>query len=678
MAGQVPRGRLRPFVATPIVEHASKEQRVVRSHLNGWSLPGACVAIVLACMAGCETGEPVRPLEVAPITRDVPDVLRGQVGTEVTLRGIQPTLVSGLGIVVGLRGTGGEPLPDNIAATMEREMGLRRLGAAGNYDGPYQGMTPRQMLRDKNVAIVIVQAAVPPGLPRGATFDVFVKAVNATSLEGGTLWTTDLRIGPSGTFGAIQTHRLGEARGPIFINPFAEPGQERLGVTQAVGRILDGGVMVDPFGIEMALDSGSHQRARSIVSAINSRFPEERGDLTQIARGRGGSSIELTVPQRYRRRPGDFIELVQRVQIDQRMPEAFARRYVDTIIEKPMMGEDLSWALEALGPRAIPITRELYDASELIPRMAGLRAGAGLNDPRAAERLIVTAGEARGSLRTRSLTLLGTLDGTPAVDRALQEFLADGELAVRIAAYEALVARAERVQIARFESRRRQDQIPISRTRLEVLASARFSGESIQGIERRTVAGKFILDIVPFGDPLIYITQQRQPRVVIFGATGRDIARPRVVSAWGDRFLLSTDAGKDDVRLYFRDGPDAPAQIATVRGDLVDLIETMARDPRPDDVRPGLGMTYSQVVGALQALATGGVTMAGMATEQDRLRADVLAAEQSRTLAERPERPGEAPVIVLAPGAGATEQGNTTEPTEKVPTIVPILPPVEK
>ncbi len=651
---------------------------MVRSRLIRWCGGVACAGLMGSAFLGCETAEPVRPMEVTPVMRDVPDVLRGQVGTEVTLRGIEPTLVSGFGIVVGLRGTGGEPLPDAIAATMEREMGLRRLGAAGNYDGPYEGMTPRQMLRDKNVAVVIVQAAVPPGLPRGATFDVFVKAVNATSLEGGTLWTTDLRVGQAPVFGAIQTHRLGEARGPIFINPFAEPGQERLGVTQAVGRILDGGVMVEPFGIEMAVDSGSHQRARSIVSAINSRFPEERGDLTQTARGRSGSSIELTVPQRFRRRPEDFIQLVQRVQIDQRMPEAFARRYVDTILEKPAMGEELSWALEALGPRAIPITRELYDASELVPRMAGLRAGAGLNDPRAAERLIVTAGEARGTLRTRSIRLLGDVDGTPQVDLALQGFLSDGELAVRVAAYEALVARTERAQIARFESRRRQDRLPISRTRLEVLASARFSAESLQGIERRTVAGKFILDIVPFGDPLIYITQQRQPRVVVFGKQGREIVRPRVVSAWSDRFLLSADAGSEEIRIFFRPADGAQAETVTMRGDLVDLIETMARDPRPEDVRPGLGMTYSQVVGALQALATGGVTMAGMATEQDRLRAEVLGAEKSRTMAERPERPGEAPIILLAPGAGATEQSTTPAPTDRVPTIVPIPPPAEK
>jgi hypothetical protein len=667
--------------ADPVSVH-EKEFRVARACLDrlmGVDRMARVFSVALvAAVAGCGTSEPPRPLEVEPVVRDVPESLRGQVGTEVVLRGVEPSLVSGLGLVVGLKGTGGEPLPDTIAATMKREMGLRGISTAGNYDGPYKGMTPDQLLRDKNVAVVLVQAAVPPGLPRGATFDVFVKAINASSLEGGLLWTTDMRVGPATVFGAVQTHKLGEARGPIFINPFAEPGQERLGVTQVVGRVLDGGVMTDPFKIEMVVESGSHQRSRSIVSAINSRFPMERGDTAETARGRSGSSVELVVPQRYRERPSEFIELVKRVQIDQRTPEVYAREYARTIIEKPALGEELSWALEALGPKAVPSVRTLYDASELVPRMAGLRAGAALNDGRAAERLIETAREGRGSIRTRAITLLGRLDGTPQIDTALQSLQADKELAVRVAAYEALVARTERAQLARFERQRREAEVAISRTHLEVLASSRFSARSLQGIERRTVAGKFVLDIVPFGEPLLYITQQGQPRVVVFGVKGAEVLRPRVASAWSDRFLMSTEAGSDEVRLFFRPLEGASARTASVRGGLVEIIETMARDPKPEDLRPGLGMSYSQVVGALHAIATGGGTLAALATESDRLKAELIGAEQSRVLAERPERPGDEAVVLIAPGAGVTETGVTPRDNVDAPTIVPIAPPGDK
>src|SRR5690606_8363589 len=117
--------------------------------------------------------------------------LRGTIGAECSVNGIQPTLVSGLGFVVGLNGTGGLALDAAVAATMERELGLRGISRGGNGTSgtAIDGLSPRELLRDPNTAVVTVFAAIPPGAPKGATFDVYVRALNATSLEGGTLWT---------------------------------------------------------------------------------------------------------------------------------------------------------------------------------------------------------------------------------------------------------------------------------------------------------------------------------------------------------------------------------------------------------------------------------------------------------------------------------------------------------
>jgi len=153
---------------------------------------------------------------------DAPDALRGTLLTQVTFNGVEPSLVGGIGFVVGLAGTGGEPLDERVAATLERQMGLMGVGETGAWEGtPLEGVSPRQLLSDPNTAAVVVTAAIPPGAPEGREFDVFVRALNASSLEGGRLWTTELRIGPPRTFGETTRRLIGEAKGDIFINPFA-------------------------------------------------------------------------------------------------------------------------------------------------------------------------------------------------------------------------------------------------------------------------------------------------------------------------------------------------------------------------------------------------------------------------------------------------------------------------
>jgi hypothetical protein len=572
---------------------------------------------------------------------------------------------------------------------MEREMGLRGIGKSNEDGTVFAGKSPREVLRDKNVAVVLVQAAIPPGAPANATFDVYVTAMNATSLEGGTLFTTDLQIGPASTFGAITSHKIATARGPIFVNPFAEPGNESAGVTPKSGRVLDGGQVTSPLKIEMVLGTSSFARARAIVSAINSRFPSGPGDPVQTARGRSGpdlktgvgGGIELHVPNRYRKEPAEFLQLVRHVQIDQGFPEQWARRYVDGLKNEPALGEDLSWCLEALGVKAMPFLRELYDYPELVPKLAALKAGARLDDPYAASYLTDVAKTAHGGVRTQAIAYLGKINAGPKVDEALRELLSENELDVRVAAYEALAARAERTQLTRYEDFQQSnpDAPHLSPTHLQVLASRSFSSHSIQGIERVPVENKFLLDIVPFGDPLIYITQQGQPRIVLFGDPAKgslDVSHPMMVSAWSERLWMTTDESGDMVHVRYQPANTDRALTQSVKATLPQLIQFMARRVTPDDPRPGLGMTYSEVVGALSALQQGKGARAAFATETDRLQAQLAGARSGREIAERPESPEDRQLIILHK---PDEQVAAPKPTiPQGPKIVPIQPPANE
>lgn len=624
----------------------------------------ACVALVgLLAAPGCakKNKRPPQAERAMPlVVRDVPEPLRGTVGSVARLDGVMPVLASGLGYVVGLNGTGGLPLPANVAAHMEREMRLNGIGpATEGTESAIDGRAPSTLLRDPNTAVVIVQAAVHAGAPEGATMDVFVRALNATSLEGGQLWTTRLRLGPPSSFESIQARVVAEARGPIFINPFAEPGAEADGVTRTAGRILDGGFITESVQLVLQLDNPSHSLAQAVTDSINSRFPAGRGDRSAPASGQNSELIKLRIPYEYREREAEFLQLVLHLPVDQTYPQATAQRLTEALAREPALGEEISWALQAIGPQAKPFLREMYGYHEVVPRLAALRAGAGLNDPRAVPYLIEMATGGLDRHRTAAIAMLARIDAGPEIEGALQSLLADQDLSVRVASYEALASRAEEAQLTRLVADERRERNPVARRSYDMLyalSRAYLPAGSLQGVSRTLVEGKFFLDRVPVGEPLIYITQQRVPRVVLFG---EEIAllEPLTATMWSDRLMFVSDGSEEGIRIYYRTLPqmqngepiDGTSRVVTaeVKPEILDLIAFMAHEPTPEDPKPGLGLSYSETVGALYGLYKDQAFAASFSTERDRLVEELVTLSTRSEIEMRPERPGEAAEVVV-------------------------------
>lgn len=630
----------------------------------------------LVLLGSCASKKEVpRPRTVAPVLRDVPSSLRGTVGAEVTVNGIQPVLVSGLGFVVGLNGTGGLTLDDRVMSTMERELGLRGISRGETGSGTaIDGVSPRQLLADKNTAVVVVYAAIPPGAPKNATFDVYVSALNATSLEGGQLWTTELRIGEPTTFGGYQTQRLASAKGPIFVNPFAEPGTVITAPGQATGRVINGGIADSPMQLQLVLDNESSARARSIVSAINTRFPP--GSHGQTARGMNASSISVTVPPQFAQRSSDFLQLLVHLPIDQSSLEAYAQSYVRVLRNEPSMAESMQWCLRAIGERAIPFVRELYDDADIVPRMAGLTVGSALADSMAAEPLLKLAQSGPTSLRTRAIELLSTIDAGPTIDLALRKLLAEEELSIRVAAYESLALRAEASQINRFQrtSRGPVSVVSSSDAELQPEIIQVLSGSAIQGVERRIISRKFALDRVPGGAPMIYVTQQRAPRVVIFGDDPK-LTDDNFVSIWSDRLMVATDTPGAEPRLYYRDYRSGRVTQANAPQNLASFVEFLGRVPTPREPSPGLALSYSEVVGALSQLQQQGMINAAFATERDNLMALLLDANRQALVEERPETASDAIETVFFEAPRDAPKKTAPAGPLGPPRPIPIVPP---
>ncbi|HAW95415.1 MAG TPA: hypothetical protein DCX60_03980, partial [Phycisphaerales bacterium] len=262
------------------------------------------VGAMTLCLVGCQSlvleraardtkserlSKPNFELEVDPI-------MRGTVASEGVFTGYEPTVVRGYGLVVGLSGTGSRIVPAQVRSLMLAEMTRRGVGDPQNG---WNGVTPERMLDSEDTAIVVVEGVIPPGAPKDTKFDVRVFALpgsTTSSLEGGRLYTTELRPGPL-TTGSRQAFSLAKAKGPIFINPFVEPGTSTTSAINALsGRILEGGSTQKNMPVKLRMATTSHARAATVQQAINSNFPREPGQKDETARGESGDSIAITVP----------------------------------------------------------------------------------------------------------------------------------------------------------------------------------------------------------------------------------------------------------------------------------------------------------------------------------------------------------------------------------------------
>jgi hypothetical protein len=571
----------------------------------------AASILLAASLVGC--GEIVEKVPERPrqdradptnFVLDVDPIMRGTVASETAVAGLNPVVVRGYGLVVGLKETGGRLMPAEVRAMMIQELARRGIG---NPTTSPEGWTPERLLDSPDTAIVIVEGVVPPGATKGTKFDLRISALpgtDVTSLEGGRLYTTDLRPGPL-LVGSRQAKIIAEGKGNIFINPFVEPGATRKdAVNRLVGRILDGGSAKTDMPLKLKLATSSHTRARTIQTAINSTFPREPRQKNETARGENADSVELTVPPSYSGKTEDFIQLVRHVPLDVTAGETTAVAVRRALIANPGSSESAMWRFRALGKRVLPIIQDLYTYAEEEPRMAALRAGAALDDPLAVKPLLEMSRTGSTDNRIRAIGLLGEMGFNPDVDVGLRPLLDDDDVDVRLATYEALFKRRD----------------PI--------------------ITRMTIDGKFDVAIVPSDKELVYVAQSGRPAIAVFG-TDLSVDRPLTVSAWNNRLMLKADSGDDQVQVYFRPRPEVKPEIQLANPRLAEFIPFLGHTTTVEKPLPGLGLSYGETIGAVHLLWRSGYIDCDFKAEQDRVLAAILRSQKDEETIERPEFEGE-------------------------------------
>ncbi len=227
------------------------------------------------------------------------------------VKGQETNTLQGLGLVVGLRGTGDSdaaPTARALARMMQLMGGPMATDRTGNLDLD-------DVAEARNVAMVFVTATISGvGAQPGDLVDVTVNAINAKSLEGGTLMLTPM-LGPRADNPTVYAMARGTLNvsldGPATSATIQGGAKMEAAVTahyQKDGKIT----------LVLEKDFASFDTAQRIEDEINSFSTLTLGDPSTSsgkstrtrARAIDQLHIEVSVPELYSENPIKFITLL--------------------------------------------------------------------------------------------------------------------------------------------------------------------------------------------------------------------------------------------------------------------------------------------------------------------------------------------------------------------------------
>jgi flagellar P-ring protein precursor FlgI len=237
------------------------------------------------------------------------------------LKGQEENTLQGLGLVVGLKGTGDgdiKPMTRALTRTMQLMGGQVATDAQGR-------LLEKEMANAKNVALVMVEVTIPPtGVQQGDKLNCTVNAISAKSLEGGSLMLTHL-LGPRADKPVVYAL----ASGPIVLD---DPK-----LTTA-GKVVDGCKMEMTVANEFVFnnkitlivdpDHRSIETAQSIEDMVNDFHKKgiasanrsnssstSNIDTNDLAKAIDQTTIVVSIPPSYKDKPVAFASLILELQL---------------------------------------------------------------------------------------------------------------------------------------------------------------------------------------------------------------------------------------------------------------------------------------------------------------------------------------------------------------------------
>lgn len=523
--------------------------------MKPWNIAVACLLTVLAGCHELNLRSQSPDKDEAPSPEEFKTTVHTPfLGDYITISGMNLVTLEGVGLVVGLDGTGGDP-PDSFRRTaLVNEMQRRNIKEW------------QDVLRSPNTAMVVIRAYLPPLIRKGDTFDVEVRlpeGSNATSLRGG--WLLETRLSEQAIIpghGIKDGHVVAKVDGPILVSSRSGDAASLAGVLQR-GRILGRCVSLTERDLTIYLrsDFRSVRNSKRISDAVSERFyGYDRYGLRQpLANAETDQTVGLKIDPVYRNNSGRYLEVIRRIPFNEStVAERVRMQHLKKRLQNPVDAEDTALELEAIGRDAIPILETGLDSTDPEVLFHSASALAYLGNSKGLQ-ILADAARNEPAFRVFALAAMSTVEDVEA-NMLLRELMNahtsdSGEVydstELRYGAFRALWTLDKTDPFLR--------------------------GEMMNG-------GEFYLHVLDTSGPaMLHVTRYDRPELVLFGKDQR-FSPPLALRA-GNHILVTAAPGSDQITVskYVPGEPDR-RQIVSTR--VAEVIRTCAE----------MGATYPDVV----------------------------------------------------------------------------------
>jgi flagellar basal body P-ring protein FlgI len=452
------------------------------------------------------------------------------IGDVTTVGNAQPRSIAGVGLVVGLDGTGAEATRDQYRAMLEDQLKKREV------------KNIRDELGSPNHALVLVSAKMPPGACKGDPVDIEVAlppGSKAQSLRGGYLrqcylfeydTTGNISPGYAGPESTLVGRKMATGEGPVLVGLGGGDGDSRL----KTGRVSLGARLEcdSPLLLLLNEDNQLGRVAAQVAERINAAFsagPRGAGGA-EVAHAKDNLGIDLRVPAQYRLNLPRFLRVARLIPLSD-TPDgsagdgehrAYRRRLAEDLLD-PARTVSAALRLEALGPGSMAALKAGLESPQPLARFCAAEALTYLGGGSGCDELALAV-RAEPLFRAYALTALGSLDEGVSQAKLAELLSAPLEDEARYGAFRALHT----------------------------------LNEGHPAVRGELINDSFWLHrAAPMGPPLVHLTCTGRPEIVLFGqAPGlqppyRLCAGPFTLtaSAEDERCLVSRfDPGRRDPR----------------------------------------------------------------------------------------------------------------------------------
>ena len=426
-------------------------------HRSAWLLIAGLISVSSFGSTGCQSdSEKTKVQGRSQVGEDPIGELDATttIGQKTSIGNTDPIVVSGIGLVYGLPGTGSSANPGSWRTMLENN--LKKQGFSNIS----------QLLDDphKTTSLVLVSATIPAGSRKGDPIDIQVtlpEDSKTTSLKGGKLFVCDLyntettgnlnsmmhEGRPSGPSGDLKLGDVwAKAEGQLIAGAFIPTDGKAAPIeTDAdgqpvfkVGRIWGGGKVTRPRPYFILMNPGDQnsRMAFNVAERLNSTFHTSSDPKLKVADAKSKELILTNVPAAYRHNPFRFLLVARQVPILPPRPDAMIRRKLEDELLDPKTTLVAAIKLEAMGGTNMRSLRVGLECLSPWVRFASAEALTYLGQTDGAAELARLAVD-HPALRAPCLKALASMDDAVCTDR-LTELMGSPDPMLRYGAFFAL------------------------------------------------------------------------------------------------------------------------------------------------------------------------------------------------------------------------------------------------